>query len=479
MGIRNFKWECIVIFVMLSLACSPQENTQDILFERSKTILQDYVNGPSPEFSYELVHTVSSETYDFLVLKMTSQNWLNPDQVEHTEWWHWVTIVVPKNNEYSTGMVWIGSGSTASKMPSKPNELILATALQTNSVVAEIHNIPFQPLSFVDDDQVNRTEDEIIAYGWRKFLEGGAKDEDAIWLARLPMTKAVKLGMDAVSEVLEKNYQKPLTHYVVAGASKRGWTTWTTAIADSRVVGIIPVVIDMLNLEESFLHHWRNYGFWAPAVNDYVDEGIMEWMGTEEFDRLLEITDPYSYREEITMPKLLINASGDQFFQPDSWKFYWDELEGEKHIQYVPNFGHDLSESDAIPNLISFYSSILNQTARPIYEWKVEEEKIKFHVNPANTPLSVKVWSLHNSESRDFRIDEFGPNWKSEELPIQENGKYEYHLASPEQGYTGYFLEVTFAGQSPLKVTSGVEVMPRTYPFEPYQPKKQELLEEY
>jgi PhoPQ-activated pathogenicity-related protein len=46
-----------------------------------------------------------------------------------------------------------------------------------------------------------RYEDELIAFGWRKFLEGGAKDEDAVWLARLPMTKAVVRAMDAVEEL--------------------------------------------------------------------------------------------------------------------------------------------------------------------------------------------------------------------------------------------------------------------------------------
>ncbi|PZX52139.1 PhoPQ-activated pathogenicity-related protein [Algoriphagus ratkowskyi] len=459
--------------ILFFVACSaPAEKETQEAPTRSETLLKDYVNGPSPDFSYEIVHSVPGEKYDFHVLRMVSQNWLSTAEVNETEWWHWISVVVPKNTPFTTSLMWIGGGSTTTKMPEKPNELILAAAMQTNSIVAEIHNIPFQPVTFVNDPVGKRTEDGIIAYGWRKFLEGGAKDEDAIWLARFPMTKAVKLGMDAVTDAVEKNYQKKLDSFVVGGASKRGWTTWTTAATDDRVVAIIPVVIDMLNLDESFAHHWKNYGFWAPAVDDYVSEGIMDWMGTPEFDRLLEITDPYSFNADFDMPKLLINAASDQFFQPDSWEFYWNELIGEKHMQYVPNSGHNISESGALSNMIAFYASVLNESPRPKYDWKVEDEKITLTLDPADKPSTVKAWTAYNSETRDFRVDEFGPNWKAEEMKISESGTYELALEDPEKGYKAYFIEVTFAGKTPLKITSGIEVMPRSYPFPEYEPKR-------
>lgn len=459
--------------LFLALACGPtEEKTQEVPSPRAENLLKDYVNGPSPDFSYEIVRSVPGEEFDFHVLRMVSQNWLTSDEVNETEWWHWVSIIVPKDSPFDTSLIWIGGGSTGTKMPEEPNALLIEAAKQTNSIVAEIHNIPFQGLTFVGDRLDERKEDEIIAYGWRKFLEGGARDEDAIWLARFPMTKAVKLGMDAVTEVVEKNYQKKLNSFVVGGASKRGWTTWTTAATDDRVVAIIPVVIDMLNLEESFDHHWKNYGFWAPAVSEYVEEGVMDWMGTPEFDRLLEITEPYSFRADFDMPKLLINAAGDQFFQPDSWEFYWNELIGEKHMQYVPNFGHDLSESDALPNMISFYASVLNQSPRPSYDWKVEEDKITLTLDPTDKPISVKYWTATNPDARDFRVDEFGPNWKSSEVPTNHSGVYELALEEPEEGFKGYFIEVTYVGKTPLKITSGVEVMPRAYPFPAYEPKR-------
>ncbi|SDC51452.1 PhoPQ-activated pathogenicity-related protein [Algoriphagus faecimaris] len=462
-----------LLFGIFSCESAKTERENDTPISRKEEMLKNYVQATDPNFRFELVHSSPGEKADFHVLKMYSQHWLTDSLVDETEWWHWVSLMVPKETAFETGMMWIGGGSKDTAMPTAPDALIREASLQTNSVVAQIHNVPFQPITFTGDEFGERYEDAIIAYGWRKFLEGGAKDEDAIWLARFPMTKAVKLAMDAVTEVVKENYELELKHFFVGGASKRGWTTWTTAATDDRVVGIAPVVIDMLNLEPSFQHHWRNYGFWAPAVNDYVREGIMEWMGTPEFDRMLELTEPYSFVDELDIPKLLINAAGDQFFQPDSWEFYWNDLKGEKHIQYVPNFGHDLRESDAFPNLISFYTSVLNNQDRPEYHWEVSEEKIIIETPQDQLPISVKLWSAYNQFSRDFRVDEFGPNWVAEEISMPAEGKLEVLMKSPDQGFRAYFVEMTFAGKAPLKVTSGIEVLPRDYPFDSFEPSKQ------
>jgi PhoPQ-activated pathogenicity-related protein len=224
-------------------------------------------------------------------------------------------------------------------------------------------------------------------------------------------------------------------------------------------------------MEPSFVHHYKNYGFWAPAVEDYEREKIFDWAGTPEYDRLLEIVEPYSYRTNYDMPKLIINAAGDEFFQPDSWEFYWEDLIGEKHLQYVPNYGHNVGKSDAVPNLISFYASILNNSPRPEYKWEVLENHIKFQLDPTQKPSSVKLWTAYNETARDFRIDVFGPKWQASELPISENGLYEVPMNTPSKGFQGHFVEVTFPGKLPFKVTSGIEVLPRIYPFEEYVPE--------
>ncbi|MCB1155477.1 PhoPQ-activated pathogenicity-like protein PqaA type, partial [bacterium] len=311
------------------------------------TPLDKYVHTPDPVFEYTVVDTIPGEGFSTYVVRMVSQRWLTEAEVKDPVWWHWLTIVAPDNVQYGKGMLFIGGGSRTREQPTKPDEITAQIALTTQSVVASLHNVPNQPMEFVGDDYGPRVEDELISYGWRKFLEGGGKEEDAIWLARLPMTKSAVRAMDVIEELSEPLFGRKVDQFVVAGGSKRGWTTWTTAAVDDRVAAMAPIVIDLLNIVPSFEHHWQAYGFWAPAVGDYVREGVMDWMGTKEFNALLALTEPYSFRDRYDMPKLLLNATGDQFFLPDSWQFYWNDLQGEKNLRYVPNTGHSMDGTDA------------------------------------------------------------------------------------------------------------------------------------
>ena len=159
--------------------------------------------------------------------------------------------------------------------------------------------VPNQPIVFAGESK-GRVEDELIAYSWDKFLRGG----DEKWPARLPMTKSAVRAMDTVTAFCasEAGGKVVVDKFVVSGASKRGWTTWTTAAVDKRVTAIIPIVIDLLNVEASFRHHWQAYGFWAPAIKDYVEMKITDWQGTPEYRGLMKIEDPYEYRDRLTIP---------------------------------------------------------------------------------------------------------------------------------------------------------------------------------
>jgi len=333
--------------------------------------------------------------------------------------------------------------------------------------------IPNQPLVFAGETK-GRTEDSLIAYTWDKFLRTG----DERWPARLPMTKAAVRALDTITAFCASDAggKTKVDKFVVAGGSKRGWTTWTTAAVDKRVVAIVPIVIDMLNVVPSFKHHYGAYGFWAPAVGDYESMGIMNWQDTPEYAALMKIEEPYEYRDRLTMPKLVINSAGDQFFLPDSTRFYWKDLKGPKYLRYVPNSDHSLKNTDALTTLTAFHDAIVRNKKLPDYTWDLPEPG-KIRVVSKTKPSRVKLWQATNPDARDFRLETLGRKYVDQDIPVNDSGIYEASLIKPGKGWTAGFLELTYADEpAPFKFTSGITITPDTLPFKdkfvPKNPKE-------
>lgn len=432
-----------------------------------QTALDRYVAKSDPSYTYSIEKTIDGEGYSVFVIDLTSQTWRSPDEVDRTEWKHWLTVIKPDELTSQTGLLFIGGGRNGRPAPDGVDGGLVQVALATGSAVAELGQVPNQPLVFAGETE-GRSEDSLIAYTWDKYMRTG----DDNWPARLPMTKSAVRAMDTISSVLAspEGGNATVDQFVVAGGSKRGWTTWTTAAVDDRVVAIVPIVIDMLNVVPSFMHHWEVYGFWAPAVGDYVEMGIMDWMGTPEYESLLKIVEPYEYRSRYTMPKLLMNATGDQFFLPDSAQFYYENLPGETYLRYVPNADHSLDDTDAVESLMAFYGTVLNDTPRPRFRWSLANDD-SIRVIVVDKPSAVRLWQATNPDARDFRVDTIGKVWTSTLLEDLGNGVYIARVPEPEKGWTAFFVELTYpvGGPVPLKVTTQVHVVPDEVPFK-YEP---------
>jgi PhoPQ-activated pathogenicity-related protein len=447
----------LILMLALAVAVAPPLSAQ------APTALDDYVKEPDPAYRYNLVKTIVGPTNTAYVIELISQSWLTTAEINQPVWRHWLTIVKPAKVKSRIGLMIVAGGDNGKPMPQRANPLLGMIAQATETVVAEIQQVPNQPLVFAEESQ-ERKEDAMIAYTWDKHLRNG----DDKWPARLPMTKSVVKAMDTVSAFckdLPENLE--VDQFVVAGASKRGWTAWTTAAVDPRVVAVVPLVIDLLNLEPSFQHHFQAYGFWAPAIHDYQEMGIMKWMATPEFARLARLVDPYCYRDRLTMPKFMVNATGDQFFLPDSWQFYFDDLKGENYLRYVPNTDHSLKNSDAPQSLIAFHAAVAAGSELPKYDWRIDRDGT-IRVKAATPPKAVKLWQATNSEARDFRLEKIGSVWSATDLPTTASGEYAALVPPPQQGWTAYFLELTFesgVAGTPFKFTTGVRVTPERLPF--------------
>jgi PhoPQ-activated pathogenicity-related protein len=196
-------------------------------------------------------------------------------------------------------------------------------------------------------------------------------------------------------------------------------------------------------------------------------------MGSREFRALLAIVEPYSYRERLTMPKFLLNASGDEFFLPDSAQFYFDDLKGEKHLRYVPNTGHSLEKTDAIESIEAFYTDIVTNTPRPQINWTFEKDG-SIKVIARDRPTAVRMWQAVNPSKRDFRLDSIGPGYKSTTLKPSGPNTWVARVQQPPSGWTAFYVEMEYpsAGKYPLKVTTAVRVLPDTLPYPPPKPSR-------
>lgn len=432
------------------------------------TALDDYIAKPDPHYAWRVVDQQHFEAGNVYWLNLTSQAWRTDQDVDQPIWWHWLVLYVPVQVQHTTALLRIGASENSSNPPN-PSESLGDLAIDTHSITAELLYVPNQPLVFLADEQLRpRREDHLLAFGMKQYL----RTNDPEWLAHLPMTKSVVRAMDVIAEFCSLREGRLVTSFVLAGSSKRGWTTWLTAAVDKRVVAIAPCVFDNLNQRLSMQHHFNAYGTYSQAVTPYVENGIMDLLDTPEAETMQAVIDPYAYRERLTLPKLIMNSTGDQFFLPDSSQFYYADLIGPKYLRYLPNTDHSLDASGS-ETLRSFYMAILSQAEFPSFSWQIPVPGTMI-VETKTQPTAVHLWQAHNPENRDFRLETIGSAWEMTPLePIETTAghvRYEVNLLPPEQGWIAFLVEVTFPdpvdAERSLTLTTEVSVIPNTLPHE-------------
>ena len=438
--------------------------------EEEYTSMSDYIESTKNEFSYNIQEVIYEENWTGYHIKMISGEWLDSKKVDQVEWWHYVDIIIPKQTTSSTGIMFIDGGEKSEDY-FRLDAQSIRNAIKTEAVIVNVSNIPFQPLNFLSSEQDSFEEDDLIAFAWNKFLKQGAKQKDVEWLPRFPMTRAIVRAMDLAQEIVLQN-DIVVKDFVVSGASKRGWTAWTTAAVDSRVKAVVPMVIDMLNLVPSFENHYRSYGEFSPAVQEYVNYNIQDWLGTEEFKVLMSYIEPFSFIDKFTMPKYIINAGSDEFFSTDSWRFYYDKLPGEKIIRYVPNKNHSLDGRYLTEDLVSYFYRVINDIEIPSLSWNLSDNKLIAELN-YDGDYDVSVWTAKNDNGRDFRLWEEGELWEETSIGKLANNKYELNVSSNLKGYKATMIEFTIDPESefPLIISTGPFVFPEKYPFDKYESK--------
>jgi PhoPQ-activated pathogenicity-related protein len=434
----------------------------------SKTPLADYLARPEPVFGWRVAGVVDGPGYAGAVLRLTSQTWLSAAEVDRPVWEHWLTVIIPDEVVHDTALLYITGGEHADAAPREAPAGFGRLAVETRSIVAQLNDVPNQPLAFPERPDEPLVEDALIARQQVKF----ARSRDPEELVRLPMVKSAAAAMTAVQEFMasEGGGRHAIRRFVVAGGSKRGWTTWLIGALDPRVRAIIPIVINVLDPDAVTRHHWRAMGYFSPAIKDYVEHGITPGMiGHPGIRAVRRIEDPLAYRAlpAMKMPKLVINAVGDEFFPPDATRYSWRKLPAVKRLRMLPNSRHSTAGTDIIKSISSFYDAVLNNRPLPAYSWNVREDGALV-VRARKAPLEVNLWQGTNPAARDFRVDSIGEGaFSASPLARQADGTWVAKVDPPARGFTAWFVELVFpgVGKYPFKFTTEVQVAPDVLPY--------------
>jgi len=171
------------------------------------------------------------------------------------------------------------------------------------------------------------------------------------------------------------------------------------------------------------------------------------------------MVDPWIYREQLTLPKMIINGTNDPYWAQDALNMYWDDLKGEKYVCYVPNAGHGLRPEDkpnqkgtkmelfpnrAINCLSAFSRHQVEDKPMPKITWKHSDSEAgtaKLDINYTTKPLAYRIW-MADSETRDFRKSKWEQTKDDGSKPSPAG--VVTHMNKPDSGYRAWLADLDY-----------------------------------
>jgi PhoPQ-activated pathogenicity-related protein len=396
--------------------------------------LADYVSAKDDSYSWSKRSEGSVLTCKYAELILTSQTWRG------IPWKHQLFILKPAQVDPAAkhAVLMIAGGNWSDKIADPATQLKLPGEAQLLALVAESLKTPVAILLHVPQQPIfdGKREDQIIAYTFREFLKTG----DSTWPLLAPMAKSAVKAMDATTEAMKKEWGLDINTFTITGASKRGWTTWLTGAVDDRAVAIAPMVIDMLKMSEhSKLQKLSFGGKSSEQIDDY--EGLDKHIDTPRGLALRQIVDPWEYRDRLTQPKLVMLGTNDRYWPLEACSLYWDGLQGDKYLIYVPNNGHALPDRGRlIAGLNALNRSVMTGKPLPKLKWSFSEANDSQNLKiESDTHVSkLQLWSA-TAPTMDFRDSK----WTT--VREQPGGReFAIDLARVADSNVAYFAELIF-----------------------------------
>ncbi|MFK0086095.1 PhoPQ-activated protein PqaA family protein [Pseudomonas sp. NPDC090755] len=453
----------LVLMVALSMPMAVLASTADIDCKQPHQPFQHVVYCHidalrAQPLDFQLVGQHASPTMEVRRYLLNSQRWTPYPVSSPQVWQHQVDLYLSVQARPGQALLVINNGLHQQQQePDYPAQTLQQIASATRTLVVSLSDVPNQPL-FFDDDQQWRIEDVAVAHTWKHFL--GDPQRHRLLALHVPMAGAAARAMDLVQAKLPQ-----YRHFILVGASKRGWAAWLAALADDRVSALAPAVIEIADGKNMLEQLRRNYGGqWPIALAPYQAAGVLAQLQAPSFDRLMEIMDPLQYRDSaladrLLIPKYLISASGDDFFAPDHTARYVPKLPGNNAVRVAPNSDHYGIRAYAGSSLIPMVNRLQQGHGLPTLRSSVTEDAgiARLKVSFSEPPRALRLWRAANERDRDFRYA-CGIRYQATTLVPPPGLETLVELGRVESGWQAAFLQATF--DDGFIATSPVHVMP-------------------
>jgi PhoPQ-activated pathogenicity-related protein len=376
-----------------------------------------YVRATDEAFHWEVRSQSEREGWLRFEVALVSQAW------HGTTWKHSVSMVVPPAARAvapDAAMLYLGHDMG-------PGETLESAAETVGVACATMDGIPNAGLFGLPEGQLMR-------HAERQYMA----TEDPTWMPLCPMVKSVTRALDTLEALSRAELPVPLKRFIVLGHSKRGVTAWLAAAADTRVVGIVPMGADVLNLPAQ-MAAWPRLGTILLAEPEQLNR--------EAGRRIFTVMDPYNYRRNLAIPKLNVSGTNDPAYPTAGVNLFWNDLPEPKWLLYVPNRGHNEPfDPWTAPASYAFARAVASKKSLPQVHSTLDEPEgprtIHLRLTTSAPAASAQLWTVQ-APQRDLH----SARWQMRLMnPVGSDGRsFQATAERPEAAFLGAFGAVTFA----------------------------------
>ena len=350
-------------------------------------------------FSWRLI----SRGRDVTTLEMTSQKW------KESTWQHRIVIYYPENLQYPDAAALF---LTTQQLPFD-NLTGRAAAEAIGAPFVIVYDVPNQPLW-------GKTENGLFGYSVSQAIE----TSDGSWSLAFPMAKTAARAMDAVNiyNGSSRNPEcKPISRWMLIGFSKRGLAAWLAA-TDKRVTGLVSLAYNNLNTPKQADAQRADWGELSPKLKPYLENGVEEAMATPKGQAILDTWDPYFFRNQLNKPKLVVDATGNDYWSLRAFDQYADDLPGVTNFLMVGGTDHYMVS--AFNKVFGAATAWCHWTLgnKPLPQPKLTRAGKNWHFEASGAKAATLNFAW--SQSNDFR----GAEWEKMPMRKSSGGQWEAEM---------------------------------------------------